>query len=182
MEGYKCGLTTNGDSFTAQTQAECNDFALGMEYQFYAWSEELKYCYLGADSSENFSCRNTQLVESAKWNTYAVCGAMLEPVDVELQKCSGLEWCATAGADEVDCFVPWSNEAESWKCEGADQTDTDESFLDCVTESMTGGFKWMNFKTKNGACAVVDECTPESTGSYWQIFLNCAEVHNERRN
>lgn len=180
--GMKCGLTTNGNSFSVQTQAECNDFALGMEYDWYSYSEELGLCFLGQDASENLSCMYTELVEHNKWDTYAVCEAMLEPIDAELAACSGLEWCASLGASSADCFVAWSDEAESWKCDGATQTETDETFLGCVDETMAGNYRWMNFKTKNGACAVLDECEPVSTGSYWQIFLNCAAVHTERRN
>lgn len=180
--GMKCGLTTNADSFSVQTQAECNDFSLGMGYDWYSYSEELGLCYLGLDEGENLSCRYTELIESNKWDTYAVCGTMLEPIDAELAACSGLEWCASQGEGNADCFVAWSDEAESWKCNGAEQTDAGENFLDCVNVTMDGDYRWMNFKTKNGACAVLDECEPVSTGSYWQIFLNCAVVHNERRN
>lgn len=183
-EGMRCGLTTNADSFTVSTQAECNDFAIDNLFDFYAYSEELALCYLGNNEAENFSCRNTQLEEQSKWNVYAACQTMQEPFEVELARCAGLEWCTDESLQDSDCFVAWTDVAESWKCEGATQTDSGVSFLDCVNVTSDGDYKWMNFKTKNGACAVLDECTPESTGSYWQIFLNCAVVHaeNERRN
>lgn len=174
--GMKCAKTQSSSSIMA-TRAECNNFAFELGYDWFAYHDDDGLCYYGNKSSDNRGCRNINSVNANNWDIYAVCGEVGELMSDEELKCHGYENCSGG-----DCLVPWSESAESWKCEGIDQAHKNQNFGVCVDLAVSENAMWMNFRTTNGACGVIDNCVPTSTGSEWQIFINCAVVHDSRRN
>jgi hypothetical protein len=175
-EQMKCATASNGDSMYA-TLAECNNFAKQRGFDFYSYREDLGLCYIANTEAEFTGCWNINTVTGIAWDTYAVCGDLDESISDEELACYGMESCVGE-----ECFVPFKDMEQSWKCDGVTQNFQAVDFSECVEYTMMNSNKctFMNFRTSNGACACVNECSPKQTnGNNWQIFLNCANVDHE---
>jgi len=175
-EGMKCDKTSASNSMAA-TRAECNNFAHDEGYEWFSYHDDDGLCYVGNKSSDNRGCRNVNSKNANNWDIYAVCGQVGELMSDEELKCHGYDNCVGG-----DCLVPWSESAESWKCDGVDQSFKNQAFGVCVDHVVSENAMWMNFRTSNGACGIIDNCYPTETGSEWQIFINCAIVNDSWRN
>lgn len=166
----KCADVSTADALPL-TIAECNDFAYQEGYDWFTYREDQGLCWYGATEAENESCRTYGQSSGKQWDIYATCGLTSEMLSDEQNACVGKEDCMGE-----ECFVMWYDEEQSWKCDGASQAHSGEHFEVCVDYVMSEGLTWMNYRTNNGACAGLDECVPQQSGSNWQILLNCAEV------
>jgi hypothetical protein len=173
--GMKCGETAVGDAEDGEmTVAECNNMAMDAGYSFFSYREDTMQCWIPGSISDEISCRNTDTIAANNWDVYAVCGELDENVSDEEMACLGMEDC-----QGEECFVAFKSTAVSWKCDGIDQAHKGVEFSYCVEYTMNMGLTFMNFRTTNGACGAIDNCAPVTTGTEWQIFINCAEVSSD---
>jgi len=168
----KCGEAAVGDAQDGEyTVAECNNMAMDAGYGYFSYREDTMMCWIPGSQSDEVSCRNTNTVPANNWDTYVVCGELSENVSDEELACLGMQDCVGE-----ECFVAFKSTAVSWKCDGINQAHKNVEFSYCVEYTMAEGLTFMNFRTTNGACGAIDDCSPVATGTEWQIFINCAQV------